>query len=748
MKSILKALILLLPVVLFSQESEYAPLVPQGEIPEDFLKTSTQIVDEEKNEFTASTSKKEQKLKEKFLIQSTFGTNDILQTGIVSFNDPVTQYINTIADNILKDDPKLRGEIRLYAAKLSSANAMTFNNGIILINLGLIAQLENESQLAYVICHEISHYINQDAINKFIEFDAIQKGKGIYKSLSHYDKEIQQFTYSKETETIADEDGLDMFLNSPYDVDAVTNVFDILKYSYLPIDEIPFKKEFLETANYRVKSEFVLDEVNPIDAEEGDDKEQTHPNTTARKEHMDELLANKNTGGNQVFVQDEELFYAIRKTSQFELSRIYLKYGWYEAAIYNSYVLLQKYPNDFFLQTNVAKSLAAIAMHVNTNEDLNSEPMSFRRTLQGESHQVYHIIDRMINDDEIGMNILAISKVYELLKANPDNNELNDLFEDLVYNNLRYGHIDFDKFKKNKPEEESPAEEEAIEEVTQNSTKSEGSRDDGNRRTKLENIEKQMADSESTSFVYSFVDYMGDDKFTETFTEAEKRIKDERDWESKWSMMKKKERIKNYNPWNIEKVVVIDPFFAKIGAKKKEKYKFFESESGEIDYTDKIEEIANHKKIDLEVEILDAHRFEEGDVEAMNDLFLANEWFSEQARLDEDIEYSSIEKDKIDDLIERHGTEYFMWSGVLDLKDRNGVQSFFRIYLGIIFPPALLFTVPKAITKNSYTVHFNIIKNLETGQTLYANVEYLNFKTQDAILNAKVFEELHKISKL
>ena len=32
-------------------------------------------------------------------------------------------------------------------------------NGIILINMGLLAQLSNESELAFIMAHEIVHYV-------------------------------------------------------------------------------------------------------------------------------------------------------------------------------------------------------------------------------------------------------------------------------------------------------------------------------------------------------------------------------------------------------------------------------------------------------------------------------------------------------------------------------------------------------------------------------------------------------------
>lgn len=748
MKKTLSTFLLVVPLLLFSQQPSYKPLVSTGTIPNDFLRTSKEIVDADKDEFIVADSKKEKKLKEKFLIQSTFSTNDLLQTGIVTFNDPVTAYINTIADNLLKHDPSLRSKLRFYAAKLPNANAMTFNNGIILINLGLIAQLENESQLAFIICHEISHYVNQDAIEKFIEYDGISKGKGIYKELSSNDREIEQYRYSKEKETIADEDGLELFLKSNYDVAAIQNVFDILKYSYLPIDEIPFDKAFLESTHYKIREEFLLEAINPIDAEEKDDEKQTHPNTSARKRMINELLAGNSKGGNKVFIQGESLFNEIRKTARFEVSRIYLKYGWYEEAIYNSYVLLQFYPEDLFLKKNIAKSLTAIAMHVNNSERLRSKSIDIEDDLQGESQQLYNIIRKMTKEDRKGINVLALSYVYELHKANSKDEELEKLFDALVKDMIKEGDFNIDQFKKSLPivknDTVATEQEEEITEDTLAQSNSKLAKIE--EKSKLEKIEEKIIESEVELYLYAFVDYLKDEEFVEAFEKNEEKIEKREAWLASWKKMNNKEKKKNYNPWDIEKVVVIDPFYVKIGAKKSEKYKFFESESGEISYTSRIEKIAAHKKIHMDVEILDFTNAGANDVTLFNDLFLANEWFSEQSRLD-DIDFSSVEIDRIDDLVNKYGTEYFMWTGIVDLKDRNAMRSFITIYLGVIFPPSLLFSIPKAISRSNYTIHFNVVKNIKTGETVYANVEDVNFKTNASLLDAKIFSELYKISK-
>src|ERR1043165_3151505 len=81
-------------------ETNYTPMVSSGNLPKDFVTLSSQKYESEK----ASLSKKEKrgtrKSKEKFILQSNFGVDDILLSGRVLFNDPLSAYVNKVADKL------------------------------------------------------------------------------------------------------------------------------------------------------------------------------------------------------------------------------------------------------------------------------------------------------------------------------------------------------------------------------------------------------------------------------------------------------------------------------------------------------------------------------------------------------------------------------------------------------------------------------------------------------------------------
>ena len=127
---------------LFSQDFDnYRPMQCQGEIPAELLVESSEKFEQEKEELATTGSNRERKSKENFLLQSNFVMDDLLLSGRVLFNDPISEYVTRVKDYLLRDKPDIAEKMRVYVVKSPSVNAFCTNNGIILVNMGLIAQL-------------------------------------------------------------------------------------------------------------------------------------------------------------------------------------------------------------------------------------------------------------------------------------------------------------------------------------------------------------------------------------------------------------------------------------------------------------------------------------------------------------------------------------------------------------------------------------------------------------------------------
>jgi predicted Zn-dependent protease len=217
----------------------FTTLKSVGKIPEDFTTLASTKFKEDAAEIEGE-SRREKADKETFLLESNFLINEMLHSGRVIFGDPVTNYLNQIKAEILKANPELDDDIRIYTLLSNDVNAFTADNGIVLVTTGLVAQAQNEAEIAFILCHEFSHFYKKHAIDNYVENRKIERGVGVYSSLDNDAVDLEKFKYSKDLETEADVVGLSYFKNTKYSLNAAENVFDVLLYSYLPFNEITF----------------------------------------------------------------------------------------------------------------------------------------------------------------------------------------------------------------------------------------------------------------------------------------------------------------------------------------------------------------------------------------------------------------------------------------------------------------------------------------------------------------------------
>ncbi|MGZ5303154.1 MAG: M48 family metallopeptidase, partial [Bacteroidia bacterium] len=165
---LLLCLVWLLPLCLFGQDFDnYKRLKCEGEIPQKFTTSSTDkyLADIKKAKETKE-KRKEKKLKEEFYLESNFLIDELLLSGKILYNDPISSYVNKVMDELLKNEPELRKELEVYVIKSSAVNAFATGNGIIVVNMGLLAKLHNEAELAFILAHEVIHYREKHTIDR------------------------------------------------------------------------------------------------------------------------------------------------------------------------------------------------------------------------------------------------------------------------------------------------------------------------------------------------------------------------------------------------------------------------------------------------------------------------------------------------------------------------------------------------------------------------------------------------------
>lgn len=410
----------------------YETIKSSGEIPTDMIIKSSKKYEVEKSTISKDETKKNRKSIESFYLSTNFEIDKLLLSGMVSFNDPITVYLNKIVDVILKDEPVLRSQVRVYTMKSTVMNAFATNQGIIVVNLGLLARLKNEAELALVLAHEITHIEKKHALNKYLKIQTIERNKNVYKGLSLDDKLANVNHYSRELETEADEVGLQRYLKAGYSLDAIDGSFTALSYSHTSFVDYSFDYKWLESPTFSFPQEFWREKITKIKPQEDGDTTSTHPSIQQRKENILSKLDGVSTEGRKITIVSEKDFDAAKEFSQFEVCRLHLTRQRYDLAIYEAQALLKQYPNNLYLQKVTLKALAAKAyiyydgIYISEWEDYINED------IQGNAQRCYHFNLSNATNDEY-MASVATRFGWKMKLANPQDKEIETLTDSLMH---------------------------------------------------------------------------------------------------------------------------------------------------------------------------------------------------------------------------------------------------------------------------------------------------------------------------
>lgn len=357
------------------------------------------------------------------VLEASYHINRLMSNGRILYGDPITRMVERIADTLMRDYPELRRELRFYTVKSPAVNAFATGQGMIFVTTGLVAQVENESQLAYVISHEVVHYYrkhNMEVLTRRIKTND-DEAEQLASFLKYHNR-------SREMENEADSLGLRLFyIGSAYDKRVTDGVFDVLQYATLPFDEVPFDTTYFNTPYYHLPSHYFLEEVAAIQSRDDyPDSLSTHPNIKKRRARTGDILSHYQ-GGSQYVVTTAEEFAQLRGLARFECIRQNLIYANYTRAFYDCYVLERQYPGNAFLARSKAQALYGIAMYktyYNTNTIVGNY-----KSKEGEIQQLYYLFRQLTAEEA---TLLAVREVWKTLQAHPGDPQLEAMGRDLM----------------------------------------------------------------------------------------------------------------------------------------------------------------------------------------------------------------------------------------------------------------------------------------------------------------------------
>jgi hypothetical protein len=742
--------------------TNYVTVKPTGEIPNDLCTQFIQAYNSEKAELEKQNSTQREHLdrtKDKFLQESNYFINQILLSGKVLYNTPLNTYIDKIVDKILINEPELRKEIRVYVLKTPTVNASATDKGILFVNLGLIAQAGSEAQLAFIISHELIHYIKKHSMDLYLEKDKISRESKGFKSASLNEIVYKTHYRSREMENEADEKGfVDYFSKTNYDLNQATEIYDVLQYAYLPFDELAFNPTFLTDSLFAFPSKYLPATINPIRARDDyDDENSTHPNIKKRREQMQERLTNIDNKGKLINPFGEDYFKAIRDMARFECLRLYVIEHNYAMSFYNAWLMKKDYPNNLFLDKVLSGSLYGMVKY--KNRDNIGDVIPSEKKSEGEIHAVVSLFKNLKKNE---LNALALRYVWKAHQKFPNDNYLNnikdDLFKELVWRNKARLSMFSNIAQIHKAGDTLIIETPKTDSIQKQSSK-------------VRNIEKKKKTQTVDEFYsYIFANLLKDKDFSNTFKQTVEELENTKHKNKEELTKLSKEEQEEYTGeddededlyseadlvytrkeknWGcklgIDSILLYNPFYMKFDFRSTQKLKFFDTESSQLNFIQLLKK--NAKKVGLSMEIVVPSEFNTNGTTLYNKHLLLNDWTDEFSNWDLNCEKVLFLSEEIKPIINEYQTKYLNITGVISAKISSiDNRAFSMLLYGALSPVMWPFTIQYFTRPAFQTIYYNKLINMETGDTEYINSSAIEMSDNKAYLNSRIYDTFNQI---
>ncbi len=744
-------------------KGDYQRITNTGSLPSEVYTPSTEKYYNEIQIIESDLSKSDQKTQQQYYLESGFSIDEMMRSGTVLFNPEYNAYLDHIADILLKGDPELRSKVHFYLLRSPVVNAFAGEGGNIFISMGLIAMLDNEAELAYIMGHEIGHIAKNHGLDFYVEATEIDKkssNNSLLKKSSFDNTMVTKNRYSQTLETEADDFGIQTLIRTKYYADTTTldDVFDVLKYSYLPYENKRFPIEFFEGPNYVISKNLQLDSVKRItgvqetvSAKEAN--KSTHPSIAERRKAVRDYMLNVTKDNRSAYLVSENTFIELRHIARYELPMFYLHNNYFQDAIYASYLILQKDTSSKYFEKIIAKSLTGLTKFRNSTEDeVYAEKARFE-TYEGEQQQLYFLLWAM---NDVELNVMALNYSFNLHLKYPEDQEIMPICKSLVNDLVFYHFNDAHDFYEDKTisrdslytlsDNANPKLKVVISEKSTKKT-----RKTTTVRAKRASTEKIRADKYKKPLLYAYYDYWKNPDFRKLWNTAvderdlrEQNAKDYRKAGIKYTNKGDTRDYFNGHKLGIDKVVVVDPFYKRIDLRKNGGVEYVSGEEGEINYLQILKD--NAALLDMNLEIMDPLQLEQNDAEKFTDIVNLNDWFSEQLDFGS-INMPGYNQGMIDSIANKYETDYFLWTGIISLRDKQNILGpIVYIALSPFFIPLLPYGIYQLVAPDYEFFYLSLLYNVKTREANVLKFLFLDNNDTRAILNSHTYEMLYEIS--
>jgi len=203
------------------------------------------------------------------------------------------EYIRKVLNTIVKDTA-VTNSIKIFFYRDESINASMSESGVLRLNVGMMARLNNEAELAMLLGHEVAHFVNEDVAKSYARSKENKRWNGDWEfgglKWNWYGGISVRLTYnpwySREQEEAADFTSTQFLKKSSYSLKSGGNLYrifkrdeirDEIKYGKLarsqrthpdPGERMKMVKNFLEDSLNRGKRNFIVDSLEFLKVKE------------------------------------------------------------------------------------------------------------------------------------------------------------------------------------------------------------------------------------------------------------------------------------------------------------------------------------------------------------------------------------------------------------------------------------------------------------------------------------------------
>ncbi|MDA9774662.1 M48 family metalloprotease, partial [Saprospiraceae bacterium] len=566
------------------------------------------------------------------------------------------------------------------------------------------------AELAFILCHEISHVIEQHGLENYT------KETKRVKWINVEDRDYNSAMFSQEREFQADSLGLQYFLKTDYSIGSFNSLFDKLYFSNTGLVEEAFPKSFFESDKLTIPDSLWNQELINIAAENSYvSEESTHPSSQARLKEINETVAaQKVEDSGTYFLYNEDEFREAVKAARYEVPFLDFENGDYSACIYNCNFLESEFPNNRNFQELIIHSMRNVLVVKQELQKYKSDYDDDDDVYDDETEVIE--FDRLKND----------SVRYDYSQ------QIDFFFEDLGL--VDYLALTFEKFMA-LPNDTTNKEMQAIKGDLFYSL------------VKLIAYKDSLGDLDHKFDIANIlIPYLDESTYGKELSIAQERIADYKErleyFDSNEFEERSAEMEKKGFKLGLDKVLVVAPSFKSLKSKNERLMLDIKKSIQKEDILLKsVEEIST--QINIDVQVLTLKKLKKGQVKIAEDIWAIQRdynaymaWPSAEFKL-------IYGRKKMDDIYEKYGTDKILFLNSYTYKGDLRQDLVKKTYSLVIYP--IFFYWIDYVEASRYS-GFESILYYPNQHGLYVikNDEY-RYRNSPAMLKSKVYDTLNQI---